>query len=213
MSIINRFDKLIEWMHEEKGKQQQSKNTLKRAEKRAEKLHKHINASIKAHAFIQNVAQETQSQIKTNLVDIASFAMAAVFPDPYKLMVDFVPRRNKIEVDMWFERRGIKIVNPLRGAGLGATDVAALSLMFTGILLLKQTGNPVRPLLLMDEPLHWLKGADYPEKGAEIIRTISQRFGIQVIMVNHHPKLTEAADRVFKIRKTKKQISKVEVIK
>ncbi|NIU00181.1 MAG: hypothetical protein GWN01_04340, partial [Nitrosopumilaceae archaeon] len=53
----------------------------------------------------------------------------------------------------------------------------------------------------MDEPLKWLKGGDLPIKGSHMIKEISKKLGIQIIMISHSPELIEGADRVFEVKK------------
>ena len=67
-------------------------------------------------------------------------------------------------------------------------------------------------VLILDEPLKHLKGNDMPEKGAELIRSISEKLGIQVIMVSHDPALISEADKVFSV-KIRNGISEVKEIK
>lgn len=208
MKDLKKYRRLIE---QRKGQLNQLESLLEKNKKKLKKLKKSLKASEKAHAVIQIVSKQTQEKIKLNLIDIVSTALSSVFENPYKLDVDFISKRNKIEVDMFFERDG-KRINPMSASGFGAVDIASLALLFTCWALQKQTGNETRNTIILDEPLKWLKGSDYPEKGAQIIHQLSHRLGIQIIMTNHDPKLIDAADKIFKVRQSKSGISKVEVL-
>jgi DNA repair exonuclease SbcCD ATPase subunit len=164
-------------------------------------LEKSKEAGEKARSIIQEVAQTTQQQLEYHLSSVTSMAMEYVFDDPYELSVAFTQRRNKTEVDVLF-RKGEELVNPITACGGGAVDIAALSLQISILLMSKNTNR----ILFLDEPLKWLKGKDYPERGAEILKEISSKLGIQILMVSHDPTLIANADTVFSTEKKKKKI-------
>lgn len=173
--------------------QLKEKTIHKRKSQRSLKLNE------KAQIILHQVTQLTQDKLKYHLSDICSMAMASVFPDPYEIKIDFVSRRGKIEADIWFVKDGYQI-DPQSASGGGAIDIASLALRFSCFTLQTQ---PSRPILILDEPLRFLKGEDLPIKGAEIIHQISERLGIQIIMVSHDPELIDCADKVIKIEMEK----------
>lgn len=152
-----------------------------------------------AQSVIQNVAQLTQEELKYHVSELCTLALAAVFDDPYELELDFVQRRGQTECDIWFVRDGERI-NPLAASGGGAVDVACFALRVSLWSLKKKR---TRPILILDEPLKWLKGDDLPEKGARLIKEISERLKIQIIYISHIPEQVESANRIhsFTLRK------------
>jgi DNA repair exonuclease SbcCD ATPase subunit len=145
---------------------------------------------LEARAIIQHVAQETQKQLEYQISELASLALAGVFDDPYELVLEFVQKRGKTEAVIEFERDGVR-VNPTHCTGGGAQDVAAFALQ-VALWGIKRN----RPVMVLDEPLKWLKGNDYPERGADVIREISGKLGLQIIMVSHIPDQISHADKV-----------------
>ena len=151
-----------------------------------------------AREVIREVGLETQRQIEYHISDITSLALEAVFNNPYELIVEFVQRRNKTECDLYFMRDGNR-VDPLNASGGGAVDVASFSLRVASWSMSRPRSHPV---LLLDEPLRFLS-ADHQEKASVMIKEISERLGIQFIIVTHEAILASYADKVFetKIRK------------
>lgn len=151
-----------------------------------------------AQVIIQLVAKKTQEQIQVHISDIVTLAMS-IFQDPYDVKVEFVEKRGKTELDICFARDG-KEIDPLSASGGGVVDVAAFALQVASWCI---QAKKSRNVLILDEPLKWLKGDELPQKGAEMIKEISKRIGLQIIMVSHSPELIDSADRVFEVKKKK----------
>ena len=162
-------------------------------------LHRHEEAK----EIIRAVGQATQQQISFHISDITSLAMEAVFKEPYQLKIDFVQRRNKTECDLSFEREGVKI-DPLTASGGGAVDVAAFALRIASWTMM----NPrSRNTIILDEPFRFLSG-DNQERASAMVKEISQKLGIQFILVTHSETLASYADRTFTVS-IRNKISKV----
>jgi DNA repair exonuclease SbcCD ATPase subunit len=164
-------------------------------------LHRHEEAK----EIIRSVGQITQSQISFHISDITSLAMEAVFKEPYQLKIDFVQRRNKTECDLSFEREGVK-VDPLTASGGGAVDVAAFALRIASWTMM----NPrSRNTIILDEPFRFLSG-DNQERASAMVKEISQKLGIQMIVVTHSETLASYADRTFTVS-IRNKISRIKV--
>ena len=160
----------------------------------------------KAHEIVKLVGGETQQQLRYHISDITSLALESVFPNPYKLIMDFVERRGKIECDLLFERDG-NIIKPLSSGGFGAVDIAALALR---VALWSMQTPRTRPTLLLDEPFKHLS-EKYHEPASQMVKELSDKLGIQFIISTHIPILSEYADKVFNV-KLKNKISIVKQI-
>lgn len=161
----------------------------------------------RAQLILQESARLTQEHLQYRIGTLVTLAMEAVFDDPYRLEVLFENARGRTQASINF-MRGDEILSPLDASGGGAVDVAAFGLQVS----LWTLQNPkTRPVLFLDEPLKWLKGGSLPEKGAAMLQEISQKMGIQIIMVSHAPELISHADKVFRVTK-KNNISTVKEI-
>jgi len=186
-----------------KGKKALLKTQLKderlRLQNNETKLHLHE----KARQIIKEVAQATQEQITFHVSDVTTLAMESVFNDPYKLEIEFVQRRNKMECDLFFVR-GDEKINPLEASGGGAVDVAAFALRIASWSLSQPN---ISKTIILDEPMRFLS-ANYQEKASTMLKELSRQLGIQFIIVTHETTLTSYADNVFEVG-IKKGISKV----
>ena len=72
-------------------------------------------------------------------------------------------------------------------------------------LAISAIGNP--KIIIMDEPMRFLS-EEYQENASEMIKEISNKLGIQFIIVTHNQTLTAYADKVFEVS-IRKGISKV----
>jgi len=157
---------------------------------------------------IRTVGLLTQQSLQFHISDITSLAIQAVFPDdPYILKVEFVERRNKTECDLTFMRDG-KEMDPLESSGYGAVDIASLALRVASHSM--KTPNS-RNTIILDEPMRFLS-EDRQPAASRMIKELSEKLGIQFIIVTHEESLTECADAVFNVS-IKNKISSVIKIK
>lgn len=156
-----------------------------------------------AQLIIQAVAKETQEQLSWYINDMVTAAIEAVFPtDNYQFYLEFVQRRGRTEADLFLANKEGNRVKPSDAEGGGLINVVAFALRVALWSLTKAT----RPVLLLDEPFHFLHSRDAHEKVAELLRTISEKLGIQIIMITGEDESEEiiaGADKVFRVTKTR----------
>lgn len=143
-----------------------------------------------AQALIQKVAQETQGQLKYHIQALVQNALDAVFPTSYIFRISFELRRGQTEVDIYLDKDG-SLIDPQDAAGGGVVDIVTFALRVVAWSLSKTA-----PVLVLDEPFKWVSAGLRPVCG-ELLRGISDRLGLQIIMVTHDPELVERADRIF----------------
>jgi DNA repair exonuclease SbcCD ATPase subunit len=156
-----------------------------------------------AREVIRTVGLQTQQQLQVQISDITSLALEAVFDHPYTLEVEFVQRRNKTECDLYFVRDGER-VDPLSASGGGAVDVAAFALRIAAWSMQRPR---TRPVIVLDEPLRFLS-VDLQERASRMIKEVSERLGIQFIIVTHEQTLANYADKMMEVS-IRKGVSKV----
>jgi len=192
MSNIQNLRNRLEQQKGQKSQIQQSIGSLKQSVKEKQRdQRKHEQA----REVIREVGLKTKQQLSFHISDITSLALDAVFNDPYKLVTEFVERRNKTECDLYFERDGSK-VDPLTASGGGAVDVAAFALRVASWSMQRPRS---RNTMVLDEPLRFLS-ADHQEQASVMIKEISQKLGIQFIIITHEPILASYADKIFETR-------------
>lgn len=147
-------------------------------------------------AIFQKASQVTQAQLSESISSIVSSALAAVFEEPYRFVVEFVQRRNTTECDLWFEKNG-KRKKPLDSCGYGAADIASLALR---VSYWKFDGES-RNVLVLDEPTRNLDVFKQPLASMMIKNLSRMKGGLQFIIVTHQKALAESADRQFGVVK------------
>jgi DNA repair exonuclease SbcCD ATPase subunit len=202
----NQIQSLRNTLEQQKGKRIQLESNLAthhlELRNKSISLHRHEQA----REIIREVGIRTQQQLQFHISDITSLALEAVFDDPYKLEVEFIQRRNKTECDLYFVRKDEK-VDPLSASGGGAVDVASFALRIASWSMARPR---TRNVIILDEPLRFLS-ADLQERASQMIKELSEKLGIQFIIVTHEPILANYADKVFEVS-IRKGKSKVEVI-
>lgn len=157
-----------------------------------------------AREILRQVGLETQQQLQYHISDITSMALDAVFPDPYELVAEFVQRRNKTECDLYFQRNDHQF-NPMYGSGVGPVDVASFALRVASWSMQHPRS---RNVLILDEPFKHLS-TDLQPKASEMLKQISEKLDLQIIMITHEEELMPEADRIFRTR-IKNNITQVE---
>ena len=155
----------------------------------------------KSRAVVQEVAQKTQQNLEFHISNIVSMALSAVFPKPPGFVVRFEVRRNKTECDLLFVEDENEY-SPLTGSGGGPIDIASFALRVAYWSL-----NKNRPVLILDEPFRNLS-PDLHEKAGEMLKLVSERLCLQIIMVSHSDDINIHADKTFVVRK-KAQLSDI----
>lgn len=154
----------------------------------------HMENCNKARVITQIVAASVQKKIEFHISNLVSMALSAVFPDPYKFELKYTIRRNKTEADLVFTKRGKEITDILSAGGGGVGDIASLALRVAAWSLKKN-----RPVLFLDEPTKFLHDPAYQEKASIVIKEISDKVGLQIIMISDQKEMVAAADKVFRI--------------
>lgn len=168
---------------------------------------RHIRRDLRKHEqaleIVKLVGLQTQQQFQYHISDMVSMALDAVLPEPYEMKVEFVERRNKTECDIYFSRDG-KDIDPLTASGGGAVDVAAFALRIASWIMMSPRS---RNTIILDEPLRFVS-QDMQERASKMIQELSNKIGIQFIIVTHDDILASHADRTFSVT-NKKGFSKI----
>lgn len=152
------------------------------------------NNALKAREIITTVAKDTQQQLEIRITNIVTMALAAVFPDPYQFVLRFTERRNQTEADLLLVRDGEE-VSPIDATGGGVLDVVSFALRVAILLM-----SNYRRIIILDEPFRHLS-EDLQPKASEMMKMLSDKLGIQFIMVSHEDGIIGSADNVITIKK------------
>lgn len=187
-----------------KGQRDQVLQALERELKDLRECRRSLARHEQAREVIREVGLKTQQQLQYHISDLTSLALEAVYDNPYELVVEFVQRRNKTECDLYFIRNGER-VDPLDAAGGGSVNVAAFALRVASWSMQRPRSNNV---LILDEPFVNVS-RDLQSRACEMLKQVSEKLGLQIIMITHSEDLIDAADKTFRVT-ISKGISKVE---
>lgn len=152
----------------------------------------------KAHEILKQVGLETQQQLVYHISDVTSVALESVFDEPYKLVLDFVDKRGKTECDILFEKSGER-VDPMLSSGGGVIDIAAFALRIASWSMKVPS---TRSIIVLDEPFKHLS-KDLHDRASEMIKTLTDKLGIQFIIITHENALGVYADKMFEVKQQK----------
>lgn len=178
---------------------------VKQLESGVQDLKKELEHIQEARKIIQEVAAQTQKQVELRFCELFDTAQEIVFPEPYKGILDFTYTDTMSTVNLYFEQDGMKLI-PGKETGGGCIDVGALAFRVSGLMINRCFKNSnLQKVLILDEPGKHIKGADANKKFIEMIKLISIKTGIQIIMISDEripvKDIADGADRVFEVRK------------
>ncbi len=197
---LNELRKLQSQLDRAKGKQEHIQQMLGDASQKLKETKQDIRRHEQAMVVVKEVGLKTQQTLQYHIADTVSMALDSVFPDPYTMSVEFVQRRGKTECDLFFER-GKNSIDPLSASGGGAVDVASFALR---VASWSMQYPRTRNVLLLDEPFKNLSEGLLP-KASEMLKQVSSKLGLQIVMITHETALIESADKVFEIRNKKRR--------
>ena len=162
---------------------------LSAGEDKEKTLNKHLTLLQKTGVIVQEVSKQTQSKLEYHITNLGNMALSTVFPDPPNFKAEFQNRRNQTECDLTLDDQV-----PIDSMGGGPLDILSFALRVSFWALKKN-----RPVMILDEPFKFLS-SDLQEKASDMVKTVSESLGIQIIMISHQEGINKAADRTFTVK-------------
>lgn len=158
-----------------------------------------------AQVFLQKVAQDTQSQLKIHVEDIVQLALDAIFPDKYIFEIQFNISYGKTIAELVFiSKQSGYVVDPMLASGGGVVDICSFALRLACWTLSKG----IDKVIILDEPFRFLS-KNLQERAGTLLKELSNRLNIQIILTTHLDALIDAADNTINIKLDKQGISQV----
>lgn len=194
MVDINRIKQLF---LQSKGMKKQVENNLIQNKITLDNLNKRIKLLEQAQAFLQKVAQDTQSQLKFQIEDIVNLALETCFPNEYQFQLQFNIARGKTDAELVFlSQKTGRVIDPMNASGGGVVDLTAFALRIASYALEQDVDN----VIILDEPFRFIS-RDLQARAGEILKTLSEKLGLQILMVTHIVEMIDIADKVFEVKK------------
>ena len=191
---INRVKQLF---LQSKGMKKQIENNLIQNKTTLDNLNNRIKLLEQAQAFLQKVAQDTQSQLKFQIEDIVNLALETCFPNEYEFQLQFNIARGKTDAELVFlSQKTGRPIDPMNASGGGVVDLTAFALRIASYALEQGVDN----VIILDEPFRFIS-RDLQARAGEILKSLSTKLGLQIVMVTHIGQMIDVADKVFEVKK------------
>lgn len=161
----------VDWVEREKLELEQAREQVRMVEE--------------SQKVLQNVAQTIQQTAHERIASVITRCLEAVFDDPYTFRIQFEQKRGRTEASLVFVK-GEHELDPCSASGCGVLDVAAFGLRLACLLLSRPQR---RRLLVLDEPFKFLSSPVYRERVRDLLETLSEEMGVQIIMVTQTEEL------------------------
>lgn len=133
-----------------------------------------------ASAILLSVAKKTQQALAYRLSNLVSTCLSSVFDEPYTFEVSYVEKRGKTEVSWHLTRGGMSLDDPMLSTGGGVVDIVSFALR---VACLSISTSPLRRVLILDEPFHFVHGRESQLKVGELVNRLSKELSINFIFV------------------------------
>ena len=204
MMDINRVKQLF---LQSKGMKKQVENNLIQNKTTLDNLNNRIKLLEQAQVFLQKVAQDTQSQLKFQIEDIVNLALETCFPNEYEFQLQFNIARGKTDAELVFlSQKTGRPIDPMNASGGGVVDLTAFALRIASYALEQGVDN----VIILDEPFRFIS-RDLQARAGEILKSLSTKLGLQIVMVTHIGQMIDVADKVFEVKKNSDGRSVVKV--
>lgn len=148
--------------------------------------------ALEARAIIQSVAENTQQNMVKYFTSLITPMIQAIWQDDREFEMEFLQKNNTTVCDVWINKDGNK-ASLFGSSGGGLRNIVSLGSRVAFWHIERKT----RPTFFLDEPFSALNSIDYQERVSETIKELSDKLGIQFIIVSDQPSLQ--CDKMFKV--------------
>ena len=189
------FEQIKETFRKRKAKRDGLLEMLEQERSQLEEIDAQLEAGQQGLIILQLVAQQTQQNLEYHISKLVTTALTSVFgADAPEFVTEINIRRGKTECDLYFLESEEKS-KPIDASGGGALDVASFALRLSIWSL-----NKNRPTFILDEPFKFVS-PDLQSKVSDMLKMLSEKLKIQIIMVSHAEEVNYSADKTFIVEK------------
>jgi DNA repair exonuclease SbcCD ATPase subunit len=190
-------EQIVDFYQERKHRKTLLMEQLVEKQEEMQSLQKNYNDLIEARRIISEAARITQLQFKGFVETLVTMAIQTVFPEKqYKFVMEFDLKANRSEINLLVQQGEKDPYNPEDEQGGGLLDIISFALR----VVMWSLENPrSRRIFVMDEPFRYC-GRLTPLAG-NMMKEISSKLGLQIIMVTHEDSLSEIADKCWFVRR------------
>ena len=154
----------------------------------------HVIASI----FLQTLSDTTRHKVLDRISSIVSDALQQIKDPNLEFKMNLTTERNQMDLKfVVVDKKTKHEYDILNSCGGSIADIVSFPLKFS--LLMKWEPSLSR-IMILDESFKFVSVIDQEPLG-EFIRQVSEKLGLQVILVTHSPTLSAKAHRIFQVTK------------
>lgn len=172
---------------------------LDECERKYDALQREITDLVEARTIISEASRITQQQFKLLVEELVTSAIQSVFTNKdYRFVMEFVLQNNRPQINLLVQDGDNEPYVPKDEQGGGLLDIISFALR---VVLWSLEKPRSRNVLIMDEPFRWT--GNLTESAANMMKEISKKLNLQIIMVTHDERLMEIADKSWVCKKEK----------
>lgn len=179
---------------------------LKRKKKKSNRLSRNIKAHDEAQLFLAEVARLIHRETVAKIENLVTLCLRAVYERPFDFKLDFKEKRKTVEAKPII-KEGKYEYDPKEDKGGGMIDLISFAFR---IILWNIQEPKTRRLFILDEPFK--RAGTYIVKIGSMLKYLSDKLKIQMIILTHEDELIDICDRVYRITHDGKK-SNVKLIK
>lgn len=200
------FSKLNDSLNTKLGVKKTLEKKLLETNSRLEEIERLSDSYIKASLFLQTLSDTTRQQVIDRISSIVTDALQNIKDPNLEFKMVLSTERNQVDLSFYVvNKESGQEYDILNSCGGSIADIVSFPLKFS--LLMKWTPTLSR-LLILDENFKFVSVSDQEPLG-EFVRQISEKLGLQIILVTHSPTLSSKANKIFQVSQIK-GVSKVE---
>jgi DNA repair exonuclease SbcCD ATPase subunit len=194
MDILQELKLAKKQLYKDRASQEHLEKSIETESKKLKIEQDHLVDIDQAQTIFVKAAEDTQKKLEVHISRLVTTAISSVFgTGVYDFELDFIKRRGKTEADLWLVRNGQRM-KPIDSVGGGVVDVVSFALRVAFWALSKNT----RPIFILDEPFRNVSN-NYVSKALDMMKMLSEKLELQIIMISHNKVLIEGADRIFHV--------------
>lgn len=134
--------------------------------------------------IVSKAAQAAQMRFGGIVAGVVTECLNSVYPNnPYEFKIEFRESAGKTVVDTLLYRDG-EALDPMASTGGGVWNVLAFGLRVSLFLLTAR--DDTRRLLVLDEPFHFLHGAEKIRRAYETMEAVGRQFNLTILCARQH---------------------------
>lgn len=197
--LEERSEGLKQFYYRQKGREDQLLERRNQLERQIGELSRHTRLLSQVRGLLQKVSELSREESRKRVEAMVTHSLRYIFGGEMEFRIEIGEVRGKPEAEFFIEEKAengdLLRVKPQEAKGGGVVDVVSLALR---IALLESEHQRAGGPLILDEPAKHVSD-EYIAQVGDFLKQVGQRFNRQVIMITHHPLMSEMADRSFRI--------------